>query len=88
MESVNSIWRDIRELPPLQLLNGIYQWTLTTIYERQREPLDTGNSVLSNAAYKQYKHRESIARGFTVLASTNNDFMVTTSRGIDYTAIY
>jgi hypothetical protein len=84
VESVNSIWRDIRELPPLQLLNGIYQWTLTTIYERQREPLDTGNSVLSNAAYKQYKHRESIARGFTVLASSDNDFIVTTSRGIDY----
>lgn len=84
VESVNSIWRDIRELPPLQLLNGIYQWTLTTIYERQREPFDAGNSVLSNTAYRQYKHRESSARQFTVLASSDTDFMVTTSQGIDY----
>ena len=84
VESVNSIWRDIRELPPLQLLNGIYQWTLTTIYERQRVPLDLGNSVLSNTAYRQYKHRESSARHFTVLASSDTDFMVTTFQGIDY----
>jgi hypothetical protein len=65
VESVNSIWRNIQELPPLQLLNGIYQWTLTTIYERQRVPLDLGNSVLSNTAYRQCKHRESSARHFT-----------------------
>jgi hypothetical protein len=25
----NSAWHEIRELPPLQLLNGIYQWCLT-----------------------------------------------------------
>jgi hypothetical protein len=82
VESVNSLWRDIRELPPLQLLNGIYQWTLTAIYERQREPPDRGNSALSNTAYKQYKHRESSARGFSVIASSDTDFMVTTSRGM------
>ena len=84
VESVNSLWRDIRELPPLQLLNGIYQWTLTAMYERQREPPNRGNSALSNTAYKQYKHRESSARGFSVIASSDTDFMVTTSRGIDY----
>ena len=65
VESVNSIWRDIRELPPLQLLNGVYQWTLTTIHARQRVPLDLGNPVLSNTAYRQCKHRESSARHFT-----------------------
>jgi hypothetical protein len=34
VESTNSAWREIRELPPLQLLNGIYQWCLTTWYQR------------------------------------------------------
>ena len=29
VESINSVWREIRELPPLQLLNGIYHWSLT-----------------------------------------------------------
>ena len=52
VESTNSVWREIRELPPLQLLDGIYQWTLTTFYERQRLVLAPGNSILSNAAYQ------------------------------------
>jgi hypothetical protein len=30
-ESVNSAWREIRELPPLSLLDGIYQWTLDVL---------------------------------------------------------
>ena len=30
VESTNSAWHKIRELPPLQLLNGIYQWCITT----------------------------------------------------------
>ena len=84
VESINSVWREIRELPPLQLLDGIYQWTLTAFYERQRLILAPGNSILSNAAYQSYKHRESAARGFRVLPSSETDFLVTTSRGADF----
>jgi hypothetical protein len=84
VESTNSMWRKIRELPPLQLLDGIYQWNLTTFYERQRLLLDPGNSILSNAAYRSYKHRETAARGFRVLPSSETDFLVTTSRGVDF----
>ena len=84
VESTNSMWRELRELPPLQLLNGIYQWNLTTFYERQRVPLAPGNSVLSNTAYYSYKHRETAARGFQVLPSSETNFLVTTSRGIDF----
>jgi transposase-like protein len=32
VESTNSMWREIRELPPLQLLDGLYQWNLTAFY--------------------------------------------------------
>jgi hypothetical protein len=84
VESTNSIWREIRELPPLQLLDGIYQWNLTTFYELQRIPLDSGNSVLSSAAYRSYKHRETAARGFRVLPSSDTNFLVTMSRGVDF----
>jgi hypothetical protein len=84
VESVNSAWREIRELPPLQLLNGIYQWTLTTFHQRLRVSQDSGNTVLSNTAYQAYKHRESAARGFRVLPSSDTTFLITTSRGIDH----
>jgi MULE transposase domain len=84
VESINSVWREIRELPPLQLLNGIYQWCLTTWYQRYQLRPVPGNSVLSNAAYKAYKHRESAARSFQVLPSSDTVFLVTTTRGSQY----
>ena len=84
VESTNSMWREIRELPPLQLLDGIYQWNLTTFYERYRLPLAPGNSILSNIAYQSYKYRETAARGFRVLPSSETNFLVTTSRGADF----
>ena len=79
VELTNSVWREIYELPLLQFLDGIYQWTLTTFYERQRLVLAPGNSILSNAVYQSYKYRESTARGFRVLLSSETDFLVTTS---------
>jgi len=84
VESTNSMWREIRELPPLQLLNGIYQWCLTTWYQRLQLRLVPGNSSLSNAAYRGYKHRELAARGFQVLPSSDTAFLVTTTRGAQY----
>jgi hypothetical protein len=84
VESTNSAWRDIRELPPLQLLNGIYQWCITTWYQRGQLRLAPGNSTLSNAAYQAYKHRELAARGFQVLPSSQTTFLVNTTRGNQY----
>ena len=84
VESTNSVWREIRELPPLQLLNGIYQWYITTWYKRQQVRLVSGNSILSNTAYQAYKHRESTARSFRVLQSSEIDFLVTTSQGTEF----
>ena len=84
VESTNSIWREIRELPPLQLLNGIYQWYIKAFFERIHLLLDPGNLVLSNKAYHSYKYRESLARGFQVLPSSNTNFLVTTSQGVDF----
>jgi hypothetical protein len=40
--------------------------------------------MLSNTAYQAYKHRESAARGFQVLPSSDTTFLITTSRGIDH----
>ena len=83
-ESINSAWREIRELPPLQLLNGIYQWCLTTWYKRLQVRLVSGNSLLSNSAYRAYKHRKLAARGYQVLPSSDSTFLVTTTRGVQY----
>jgi hypothetical protein len=55
VESTNSVWRDIRELPPLQLLHGIYPWYITTFRKRRDLKLTPGNSMLSNSAYRGYK---------------------------------
>jgi hypothetical protein len=84
VESTNSVWREIRELPPLQLLNGIYQWNLTTFYICRQVRLDPRNSILSNAVYKSYKFRESTVRGFRVLLSLETSFLVTTSRVAEF----
>ena len=84
VESTNSAWREIRELPPLQLLNGIYQWCITTWHQRLQLRLVPGNSVLSNAAYQAYKHRELAARGFQVFPSSDTTFLVTTTQGNQY----
>ena len=84
MESTNSVWREIRELPPLQLLNGIYQWYTTTWYKRRQVRLVSGNLILSNAAYQAYKHRESAAQSFQVLPSSEIDFLVTTPHGTEF----
>ena len=84
VESTNSVWREIRDLPPLQLLNGIYQWCLTTWYQRYQLQPVPGNSVLSNTAYQAYKHRESAARSFQVLPSSDTTFLVTTAQAVQY----
>jgi hypothetical protein len=84
VESTNSMWYELRELPPLQLLNRIYQWYTTAYFERIHLLLDPGNLVLSNKAYRSYKYRESIARGFQVLLSSNINFLVTTLQGVDF----
>ena len=99
VESTNSMWREIRELPPLQLLNGItinitiiitnyiigiYQWNITTFYKRQHVQLVSGNTILSNSAYQSYKHRELSARGFYILPSSDIEFLVTTSRAAEF----
>jgi hypothetical protein len=84
VESTNSVWREIRELPPLQLIHGIYQWSITTFRKRKDLKLAPGNSVLSNSTYRGYKSRESLARNYHVLASSETSFLVTTARGVEF----
>jgi hypothetical protein len=79
VESMNSVWRDIRELPPLQLLNGIYHWYIKTFRKRRGLGIMAGNSMLSNSAYRGYKSRESLARSYYVLATSETSFLVTTA---------
>jgi hypothetical protein len=55
VESTNSVWQDIRELLPLQLIHGIYQWYITTFRKRRDLKLTPRNSILSNSAYRGYK---------------------------------
>lgn len=84
VESTNSVWRDIRELPPLQLLNGIYQWYIKTFHKRRDLKITPGNSTLSNSAYRGYKSRESVARSYHVLAASQACFLVTTAKGAEF----
>jgi MULE transposase domain len=84
VESMNSVWRDIRELPPLQLINGIYQWYIKTFYKRRNLKITSGNSMLSNSAYRAYKSRESLTRSYHVLAASETSFLVTITRGAQF----
>jgi hypothetical protein len=84
VESTNSVWRDIRELPPLQLINGIYQWYIKTFHKRRDLKITPGNSMLSNSAYRGYKSRESLARSYHVLAASQTSFLVTTAKGAEF----
>ena len=79
VKSANSAWREVQELRPLQLLNGIYQWCLTTWYKRYQVRPVPSNLVLSNAAYQTYKHQQSAARSFQVLPSSDTTLLVTTT---------
>ena len=84
VESTNSVWRDIRELPPLQLINGIYQWYIKTFYKRRSLKITSGNSMLSNCAYRGYKSRESNARSYHILVTSETSFLVTTAKGAEF----
>jgi hypothetical protein len=84
VESTNSVWRDIRELPPLQLINGIYQWYIKTFRKRRNLKIMPGNSTLSNSAYRAYKPRESVARSYHVLLASETSFLVTTAKGAEF----
>jgi hypothetical protein len=84
VESTNPVWRDIRELPPLQLINRIYQWYIKTFYKRRDLKITPGNSMLSNSVYRGYKSRESVARSYHVLSASPASFLVTTAKGAEF----
>jgi len=41
VESVNNALGPYRQMPPLQLLNGIYHWAMTLIYNRAQKKQQT-----------------------------------------------
>ena len=81
VESVNSAWGEIRNLPPLRLLDKIYRWMTRQFFERPRVRVSPGNETLTNIAFKSYQYRAENARQFRVEPSTEMLFLVETPRG-------
>jgi hypothetical protein len=80
-ESLNSIWSEIRNLPPLQMLDHIYRWMMNTFYDRYRTKNDPGNDRLTNKAWKSYNFRLENSRGYVVHPSSDTKYIVETPRG-------
>ena len=57
VESTNSVWREIRELPHFSFLMGYINGILQHFIKDYQLQLVPGNSVLSNSAYQAYKQR-------------------------------
>ena len=60
VESANSMWKDARELPALELLVRVWQSSMTTFYERNQLAQSTTTELLTPSAknwlHYQYTH--------------------------------
>jgi hypothetical protein len=88
VESINSVWRDIRELLPLQLINGIYQWYIKTFRKRRDPKITPGNLMLSNSAYRGYKSRDYLHGATTSLLHLRLASWLLQLEGLSFSLIY
>ena len=82
VEAVNSLWSEIRDFPPLQMLDHIWQWMMTEVFfKRVHIRPYSDNPVLTNMAFKAYTFRAKNSDSYTVQPADNENFLVTTPRG-------
>ena len=77
-ESVNGLWDEIRNLPPLQMLQAIHLWMMKTFYDRSQTKQLPGNQYLSNTAFTGYQDRLAYAQSCKVQPYSQFKFVVTT----------
>ena len=78
VESVNGIWGEFRDMPPLIMLDNIHTWTMKRIAERQQ--IKVLNNLLAPSPWRKYNDRLAEARSYTVTYAGQNIFQVDTPR--------
>ena len=78
VESVNGIWGEFRDMPPLIMLDNIYTWIMKRFAERQQ--IKAVSIILAPAAWKKYQDRLVTARTYTVSYAGQSIFQVDTPR--------
>jgi hypothetical protein len=74
IESLNSSWSDIRNLPPLRLVDAIYSASMRLVYLRFKEPQQS--LLLADIPMAKFKARQDTARRYQVYESGNGIYQV------------
>lgn len=69
VESLNSVWSDIRNLPPLQIMDSLYSYAMKLVYNRSttKQKLDT----ISDIPMARFQQRFKTSRRLQVYPSGN-----------------
>jgi len=87
VKSINLSWSAIRNLPPFQMLEKVYNWSMIEFYKRARVKVDEGNLCLTNRAFRAYQFQIKNAQSYIVLPSSDTEFLVETPRGHSHQVI-
>jgi hypothetical protein len=69
VESINSLWNELRHLPPLHLIHGVYNWCMTTIHDRSKESKAQKFDVICDVPMAKFNDRLHTSRRFRVYPS-------------------
>lgn len=78
VESINGIWGEYRDMPPLMMLDYIHTWMMKKFSERQNTKATS--KQLANEPWKKFKERAIEAQKYTVTSAGNGIFQVDTPR--------
>jgi hypothetical protein len=78
VESINAIWGEYRDIPPLMILDYIHTWMMKKFSERQNTK--ASSKQLANKPWKKFKERAIEAQKYTVTLAGNGIFQVDTPR--------
>jgi hypothetical protein len=72
-ESVNNILRPLRKKQPLRMMDGIWTWVMSLIYERRNRPQ---KGLLANTPLQLFEERKTRAQRYKVYVSGNGVYQV------------
>jgi hypothetical protein len=74
VESINSQWKEIRNLSPLLMMDAIYQWLMKTWFSRKHKVCESLD--ITPALYKEFKVEQAKAGQYHAIASSRFIFQV------------
>ena len=74
IESINSVWGNIRKLPPLQMMDAIYKYLIKLVYDRSQQKQQT--EYLANVLLARFNDRLKQSRRYQVFGLGNGKYQV------------